>query len=523
MIAPTPRTTPNSQSGIALLAVIALLLLAAGVFMNTTLNKITKTQIQSNTQLQSQNTDDVDMMFQALAGYARANDKFPCPDSDLDGVAETSCTGTNAVGWIPYVTLGLSTNLDPYGNPYRYGVDVGYRKDTDNSDADINLTNPLATNSTSTPSTSEALCRAIEGTPATTRTYQINITTPSSVSSSYIHTTGSSSQNIPLIIASGGPTNADNNGGDYAFDGDNENATALDFNDTGEIASSTYDDQVWYKTYSQVFDYTDTSSLLYSYCKNAIDTGESTRSAASAQSFLSSGTGTDPLANTSIGVSDSLIAVTGSGATGSITSSSTISDGNSNTNDNIGSGCSASYVSNIDRYGTGAAIYIGDCTISFNYTSSTPTDATFTLWVKEVDASLTNTDYLGITLSTPSNQVSSLYSSSLAMKFDVGSTVNDLSDTISRGVWNQVAIVINGTSDTISYYRNGSQIGSSISQSITNSTAFELSNTSANNPAYYDDLRVFESALTATDIKTIYDLECVYDATLHTSCPNGAP
>lgn len=53
-----------------------------------------------------------------LQGYAIANNRLPFADSDGDGREDT---GT-FTGNLPFITLGLSSGEDPWGNPVKYGV-----------------------------------------------------------------------------------------------------------------------------------------------------------------------------------------------------------------------------------------------------------------------------------------------------------------------------------------------------------------------------------------------------------------
>ncbi|MDX2438995.1 MAG: prepilin-type N-terminal cleavage/methylation domain-containing protein, partial [Desulfobacterales bacterium] len=54
----------------------------------------------------------------ALQGYSIANHRLPFADSDANGTEDTGVF----VGDLPYLTLGLSSNTDPWGNTIKYGV-----------------------------------------------------------------------------------------------------------------------------------------------------------------------------------------------------------------------------------------------------------------------------------------------------------------------------------------------------------------------------------------------------------------
>ncbi|MBY0575864.1 MAG: type II secretion system GspH family protein [Gallionellaceae bacterium] len=58
----------------------------------------------------------------ALLGYAIANKRLPCPDSNGDGMAEAACTtAASQVGTLPYKDLGV-TDKDAYGAVLVYAV-----------------------------------------------------------------------------------------------------------------------------------------------------------------------------------------------------------------------------------------------------------------------------------------------------------------------------------------------------------------------------------------------------------------
>lgn len=63
----------------------------------------------------------------ALLGFAMARGYLPCPDTDNDGVENV--TGNNcsaSSGSLPFATLGLSFQSDPWGNRFRYRLEVAY-------------------------------------------------------------------------------------------------------------------------------------------------------------------------------------------------------------------------------------------------------------------------------------------------------------------------------------------------------------------------------------------------------------
>lgn len=62
---------------------------------------------------------------EALIGYTIANGNLPCPAvSSVNGVEDrtgTTCSGGKRVGFVPWVTLGV-TSTDSWGNLFRYSV-----------------------------------------------------------------------------------------------------------------------------------------------------------------------------------------------------------------------------------------------------------------------------------------------------------------------------------------------------------------------------------------------------------------
>ncbi|HEY0666159.1 MAG TPA: type II secretion system protein [Gallionella sp.] len=80
--------------------------------------------ISSQVEMQRRNETRkyLDIVRDALVGYAVLNGRLPCPDSNDDGIAEATCT-TNAsqVGTLPYTDLGV-VGTDAYDNVLIYAV-----------------------------------------------------------------------------------------------------------------------------------------------------------------------------------------------------------------------------------------------------------------------------------------------------------------------------------------------------------------------------------------------------------------
>lgn len=158
----------------------------------------------------------------AIQGYIAANGRCPCPDTTGDGL-EDRTPGTNPpsddtcsayVGAIPYATLGISSGLDAWQNPIRYGVYEDMIRTT-NTD----------------------LC----GQAPCTLCLSDFVSNPNTA---WLRTSdGTNTVNGAYVIASGGVKDLDNDG-DF-FDGLNAGApTTQQFDTPNRITSPTYDDLV---------------------------------------------------------------------------------------------------------------------------------------------------------------------------------------------------------------------------------------------------------------------------------------
>lgn len=72
----------------------------------------------------------MDEVRDALLGYAIANKRLPCPDTNGDGAAEAACTTVaQQVGTLPYMDLGVA-DKDAYGNVLIYAVTKAFADST---------------------------------------------------------------------------------------------------------------------------------------------------------------------------------------------------------------------------------------------------------------------------------------------------------------------------------------------------------------------------------------------------------
>ena len=61
---------------------------------------------------------------ETLIGFAMANGRLPCPDTDGDGQEDAGC-GNTTEGDLPWATLGVERQ-DAWGHPFRYRVDSAF-------------------------------------------------------------------------------------------------------------------------------------------------------------------------------------------------------------------------------------------------------------------------------------------------------------------------------------------------------------------------------------------------------------
>jgi prepilin-type N-terminal cleavage/methylation domain-containing protein len=151
----------------------------------------------------------LEKMDYSLEGYIVANGRCPCPDTDGDGIENripgasppTDDTCSSYVGDIPFVTLGLSSGNDAWGNRLKYGVYEDFIR-----------------------TTKSGLCASLSS------------FIVASFDNSKLYTTDQSGNNThqAYVIASGGPKDLDNDGSDVFFDGLNEGAD-VQFDDPNRI------------------------------------------------------------------------------------------------------------------------------------------------------------------------------------------------------------------------------------------------------------------------------------------------
>lgn len=122
----TPRVFRNTQQGFTLLE-MAVVMVVLGLLLGGIL-------IPLSTQMEKQNRDETQRTLQdiqdALIGYAMANGRLPCPDTDGDGILDMGGTCSNVRGTIPWVDLGVGKE-DAWGQPFIYRVTGSFADNTD--------------------------------------------------------------------------------------------------------------------------------------------------------------------------------------------------------------------------------------------------------------------------------------------------------------------------------------------------------------------------------------------------------
>lgn len=119
------------QKGVALIIFALLFALAATAFLisgldGTSLNK----ERQKRTAFALADAKAALIGYALKSGILTGADRpgdLPCPDTNHDGSSETSCPG-NAIGRLPWRTLGLADLRDEYDESLWYAVSANYKK-----------------------------------------------------------------------------------------------------------------------------------------------------------------------------------------------------------------------------------------------------------------------------------------------------------------------------------------------------------------------------------------------------------
>lgn len=125
----------RAQSGFSLVEMAIVLTIVA--LLLGSLLPIISSQIEQ--QRRNETRKYMDEVRDALLGYAIANKRLPCPDTNSDGTAEAICTtAAQQVGTLPYKDLGVA-DKDAYGSVLVYAVTKAF---TDSSTITLNPPTP---------------------------------------------------------------------------------------------------------------------------------------------------------------------------------------------------------------------------------------------------------------------------------------------------------------------------------------------------------------------------------------------
>ncbi|MBF0137896.1 MAG: LamG domain-containing protein [Magnetococcales bacterium] len=198
------KANPRHPAAGSMLLWVSFGMIALGSFIAIALPRATGTVNQEKAVA---NERDLVDMRNAIEGFAAAKYRLPCPDTNNDGLEDCPLTSaTTPASAFPYRTIGFSSGRDTYGNAVRYGVYVGTVGSTGSTDSDL----------TASAHSSSTFCSALDSdtktTPLTAR----------------LHTTdsaGANTVNVPFVVVSPGPRDADRDGADGLYDGNNESTS----------------------------------------------------------------------------------------------------------------------------------------------------------------------------------------------------------------------------------------------------------------------------------------------------------
>lgn len=107
---------------IEMTVVIAIVGLLLGTLLTPLATQLRASQIKTTDR-------DLGDVREALLGFAMANGRLPCPDTDADGAENGggAAACANAEGSLPYATLGVPPS-DPWGQRYRYRVTAEFAR-----------------------------------------------------------------------------------------------------------------------------------------------------------------------------------------------------------------------------------------------------------------------------------------------------------------------------------------------------------------------------------------------------------
>ena len=129
------KTLLRTQQGFTLLE-MAVVLVVLGLLLGGILMPL-------STQMEKKDRDDTQKVLQdihdALVGYAMANGRLPCPDTNGDGIIDMGASCSNVQGTIPWVDLGVGKE-DAWGQPFTYRVTGSFADNTDGTGCGVATT-----------------------------------------------------------------------------------------------------------------------------------------------------------------------------------------------------------------------------------------------------------------------------------------------------------------------------------------------------------------------------------------------
>lgn len=224
---------PSGQHGLTLLE-LSLALVVIGLITALLASLLPALSRTANQQLAINDVTDAD---HAMTGFALVAGRFPCADTNFDGVEDCPAV----VGSFPYVTLGLGAPLrNAQGFDYRYAVysrpdtvamnDVALTRSIERWQPDIVAGLPPAAQLANFAQLSHLdICRAVA------------VGQDSAVNTDYLHVVSSGArEHIAYALINPGSADSDNNGS--VFDGLNGAGLALEH--PARAADNQYDDRV---------------------------------------------------------------------------------------------------------------------------------------------------------------------------------------------------------------------------------------------------------------------------------------
>ncbi|MFY0690209.1 MAG: cadherin domain-containing protein [Cyclobacteriaceae bacterium] len=205
-----------------------------------------------------------------------------------------------------------------------------------------------------------------------------------------------------------------------------------------------------------------------------------------------------------------------------------------NANDSTGNGNDGTVynaVDSTDRFGMADNAYYFDGVDDYidmgNVNDMSTGDFSIVAWINRDEGGITNARIVSKGAGNDATAGYSLFGSESNISFIVGNgtTRQSINTTFSHSEWTQLVGVRSG--GTISIYRNGEFVlqGTGVSESLSTSASFFIGDNDGQStpfPGLIDDVRVYNQALSADDIATLYTENNWGTPILHSTHPNAA-